>query len=111
MNYGYIYLAIAIVSEVVGTAALKASEEFSRPVPSLLVLVGYGIAFLCLSMTLRDIPMGIAYAIWAGSGIVLLAGAGYVVFGQALDTPALVGVAFIVAGVVIVNGFSGSVGH
>jgi small multidrug resistance pump len=106
---GYLFLTIAIISEVAGTAALKASEEFTRPIPSLIVVVGYGIAFLCLSLTLRTIPVGIAYAIWAGCGIVLVALVSYAMFGQKLDAPAMVGIALITAGVVTVNVFSGSV--
>ena len=106
---GYLFLTIAILSEVAGTAALKASEEFTRPIPSLIVVVGYGIAFLCLSLTLRTIPVGIAYAIWAGCGIVLVALVSYAMFGQKLDAPAMVGIALITAGVVTVNVFSGSV--
>lgn len=108
---GYLFLTIAIVSEVVGTAALKASEEFTRPIPSIIVLLGYAIAFLCLSLTLRTIPVGIAYAIWAGCGIVLVALASYVLFGQKLDAPALIGIALITAGVIVVNVFSRSITH
>lgn len=108
---GYLFLTIAIISEVVGTAALKASEEFTRPIPSIIVAVGYGIAFVCLSLTLRTIPVGIAYAIWAGSGIVLVALVSYALFGQKLDAPAIAGIALIAAGVVMVNGFSDSVAH
>ena len=108
---GYLFLTIAILCEVAGTAALKASEEFTRPIPSLIVLVGYGVAFLCLSLTLRTIPVGIAYAIWAGCGIVLVALVSYALFGQKLDAPAVVGIAMITAGVVVVNVFSGSVTH
>jgi small multidrug resistance pump len=108
---GYLFLSIAIVSEVAGTAALKASAEFTRPIPSLIVLVGYGIAFVCLALTLRTIPVGIAYAIWAGCGIVLVALASYALFEQKLDAPAIVGIGLIAAGVVVVNVFSGSVAH
>ena len=102
------YLAVAIVAEVVATSALKASEGFSRLVPSLVVVVGYGIAFFCLSLTLRTIPVGIVYAIWSGVGIVLIALAGYFVFGQVLDAPALIGMGLIVAGVLVINLFSRS---
>ena len=106
---GYLFLTLAIICEVAGTAALKASEEFTRPIPSLIVVAGYGIAFICLSLTLRTIPVGIAYGIWAGCGIVLVALASYALFGQRLDAPALVGISLITAGVVVVNVFSGSV--
>ena len=102
------YLAVAIVAEVIATSALKASEGFSRLVPSLVVVAGYGIAFFCLSLTLRTIPVGIVYAIWSGVGIVLIALAGYFVFGQVLDAPALIGMGLIVAGVLVINLFSRS---
>jgi small multidrug resistance pump len=111
MSWSYLYLTIAIVSEVAGTAALKASEDFTKPLPVLIVLLGYGIAFGCLSLVLRTIPVGIAYAIWAGCGIVLVVVAGYVLFGQKLDAPAIAGVSLIIAGVVIVNLFSTSLAH
>jgi small multidrug resistance pump len=106
---GYLFLTIAIVCEVAGTAALKASEEFTKPIPSLIVIAGYGIAFVCLALTLRTIPVGIAYAIWAGCGIVLVALVSYALFGQKLDAPAIFGIGLITAGVVVVNVFSGSV--
>ena len=102
------YLAVAIVAEVIATSALKASEGFSRLVPSLVVVAGYGIAFFCLSLTLRTIPVGVVYAIWSGVGIVLIALAGYFVFGQVLDAPALIGMGLIVAGVLVINLFSRS---
>ena len=104
----WVYLAVAIVAEVIATSALKASEGFSRLMPSLVVVGGYGIAFFCLSLTLRTIPVGIVYAIWSGVGIVLIALAGYFVFGQVLDAPALIGMGLIVAGVLVVNLFSRS---
>jgi len=107
----YLYLAIAIVSEVVGTAALKASEEFTRLIPSLIVLVGYASAFYFLTLTLRTIPVGIAYAIWAGVGIVLICAVSWVLYKQTLDAPAIIGVGLIAAGVVLINGFSGSIHH
>ena len=104
----WVYLAVAIVAEVIATSALKASEGFSRLVPSLVVVAGYGIAFFCLSLTLRTIPVGIVYAIWSGVGIVLIALAAYFVFGQVLDAPALIGMGLIVAGVLVINLFSRS---
>jgi len=107
----YLFLAIAIVSEVVGTAALKASEEFTRLIPSLIVLVGYASAFYFLTLTLRTIPVGIAYAIWAGVGIVLICAVSWVLYKQTLDAPAIIGVGLIAAGVVLINGFSGSIQH
>ncbi len=107
----YLYLAIAIVSEVVGTAALKASQEFTQLVPSLVVVVGYASAFYFLTLTLRTIPVGIAYAVWAGVGIVLICAFSWVFYKQTLDWPAIVGVGLIAAGVVLINGFSGSINH
>lgn len=106
-----ISLAIAIVAEVIGTSALKASEGFSRFWPSLIVVVGYAIAFYGLSLTLRTMPVGIAYAIWSGTGVVLISLFGWLVFGQKLDAAALFGLALIVAGVLIVNLLSKSTVH
>jgi small multidrug resistance pump len=107
----YLYLAIAIVSEVVGTAALKASQEFTRPIPTLIVFVGYAIAFYFLALTLRTIPVGIAYAVWAGVGIVLICVASWILYNQVLDAPAIVGIGLIAAGVVLINAFSTSISH
>ncbi len=107
----YLYLGLAIVSEVIATTALKASEEFSRLVPSIIVVLGYAVAFYFLSLTLRTIPVGIAYAIWSGVGIVLIALVGVVWFRQSLDAPAIIGMALIIAGVVVVNVLSKSVPH
>ena len=107
----YLFLTIAIVSEVIATAALKASEEFTRLVPSLIVAAGYGLAFYFLTLTLRTIPVGIAYALWSGFGVVLISLAAWVLFKQALDLPAIIGIGLIAAGVIVLNGFSASVGH
>ena len=107
----YLYLAIAIVAEVIGTSSLKASEGFTRLAPSVIVVVGYAVAFFFLSLTLRTIPVGIAYAIWAGAGIALIVAVGAVLFQEIPDTPAIVGVALIVAGVVIVNTMSHTTVH
>ncbi|WP_237058683.1 DMT family transporter [Microbulbifer sediminum] len=107
----YLYLAIAIVAEVAGTTALKASEQFTRPLPSLVVVVCYGLAFYMLALVLRTIPVGIAYAIWAGVGILLVAVAGAVIYREIPDWPAVIGMALIIAGVVIINLFSGNVRH
>lgn len=103
----YLYLAIAIVAEVIGTSALKAAEGFSRPLPSLVVIAGYSVAFYFLSLSLKTIPVGIAYAIWSGVGVALITLIGWIVFKQRLDAPALVGLALIVAGVVVIQMFSG----
>jgi small multidrug resistance pump len=104
----YLYLAIAIVAEVIGTSALKAAEGFTRPGPSLVVIVGYGAAFYFLSLALKTIPVGIAYAIWSGVGVALITLIGWVVFRQRLDAPALAGLALIVAGVAVIQVFSGA---
>ncbi len=105
----YLYLAIAILAEVIGTSALKASEGFTRVWPSMVVAVGYGVAFYFLSLALKTIPVGVAYAIWSGVGVALITLIGWVVFHQKLDAPALIGIALIVAGVVVIQFFSGSV--
>ncbi|MDQ8699331.1 multidrug efflux SMR transporter [Hyphomicrobium sp. LHD-15] len=104
-------LMIAILSEVAATSALKASDGFRNLVPSLIVVVGYGTAFYFLSLALRTIPMGIAYAIWSGVGIVLISLAGWLAYGQKLDLAALAGIGLIIAGVFVLNILSGSSGH
>jgi len=106
-----VFLVIAIVAEVAGTTALKASDGFTRPLPSVVVIVTYGVAFFFLSLTLRTMPVGVAYAIWSGLGIVLISVAAYVFHRQALDVPAMIGIALIMAGVVTVNLFSNTAGH
>ncbi|UYO41367.1 multidrug efflux SMR transporter [Rhodopseudomonas palustris] len=107
----WLYLLIAIVAEVAGTSALKASQGFTVLLPSVLVVVGYGAAFYFLSLTLSSISVGIAYALWSGIGIVLISAVGWLWFGQALDTAAMVGIAFIIAGVGIINFFSNVSAH
>lgn len=107
----YLALGIAIVSEVIATSALRASDSFSRLWPSVLTVVGYGLAFFFLSICLKSIPVGIAYAIWSGLGIVLISAAAYFLFGQTLDAPAILGMALIVAGVLVLNLFSKSSAH
>lgn len=102
----WLFLSVAIVSEVIGTSALKASAGFTRLWPSLIVVTGYALAFYFLSLTLKAIPVGVAYAVWAGAGIALIALIGWLFFGQALDAPAIIGMGLIVAGVVIINVFS-----
>ncbi|PLR32618.1 QacE family quaternary ammonium compound efflux SMR transporter [Chimaeribacter californicus] len=104
-------LLAAIVAEVIATSALKASNGFTRPGPVLLMAAGYGIAFYLLSLTLRTLPVGITYAIWSGLGVVLITLVGWLLFGQKLDLPALLGMALIVAGVMVMNLFSHSVSH
>lgn len=107
----WVFLSVAIVSEVVATSALKASEGFSRLWPSLVVVAGYGSAFYFLSLTLETIPVGVVYAIWSGAGITLIALAGWILYGQSLDIPAIIGMLLIVAGVVVLNIFSKTVSH
>ncbi len=107
----WIYLAVAIVSEVIATSFLKTAEGFTRLWPSLVVVVGYLLAFYLLSLTLRTIPVGVAYAIWSGVGIVLIALSGWLFLGQTLDTPALIGLTLIIAGVAVINVFSRTVAH
>lgn len=99
----YAYLAIAIIAEVIATSALKASDGFSRPLPVAVVVVGYGLAFYCLSLALRTIPLGVAYAVWSGIGIALITVIGWVVFRQVLDMAALVGIGLIVCGVLVLQ--------
>jgi small multidrug resistance pump len=107
----WLYLMIAIVSEVMATSALKAAEGFTRFYPSILVVTGYSFAFYFLSLTLRTIPVGISYAIWSGIGVVLVSLAGWIVYGQRLDIAGLIGIALIVAGVIILKVFSKSAVH
>jgi len=107
----WLFLTAAIVSEVIGTSALKATEGFTRLWPSVIVAAGYGLAFYFLSLTLSVIPVGVAYAIWSGAGIVLIALIAWAFYGQTLDFPAIVGMALIVTGVVVLNVFSKTVTH
>lgn len=111
LTLSYACLALAIVMEVAGSSFLLRSEGFTRALPSTMVLLFYGVAFYLLSLALRQIPLGMAYAIWSGVGIVLTALIGTVVFRQSLDWPALIGIGFIVTGVVIMNSFSQVSGH
>jgi len=107
----WVYLTIAILCEVIATSALKASEGFARLTPSILVVAGYAAAFYCLSLTLRTIPVGVAYAIWSGAGIALISIIGALFFKQSLDAPAVFGMALIIAGVVVIQAFSKTTGH
>jgi small multidrug resistance pump len=107
----YLFLAIAIASEVCATSFMKLSEGFTRPLPSIVTAIGYAIAFYFLSLTLRTVPTGIAYAIWSGVGIVLIATIAWVFQGQKLDGAALAGMALIIAGVVVMNVFSKTAAH
>ncbi len=107
----YYYLAIAICAEVIATVSMKAVKGFSTPLPLLLVIAGYGIAFWMLTLVVRSIPVGIAYAIWAGMGIVLVSIAALFIYGQKLDVPAMLGMGLIICGVVVIQLFSHSTGH
>lgn len=111
MSSSYLFLGIAIVAEVIATSFLKSAEGFTRLWPSVVVVTGYAIAFLCLSLTLRTIPTGVAYAIWSGAGIVLVSAIAWPFLGQKLDAPALLGMGLIVAGVLVINLFSKTAGH
>jgi small multidrug resistance pump len=107
----WLYLGAAIIAEIIATSALKASEGFTRLIPSLIVFAGYATAFYFLSLTLRTMPLGIAYAVWSAVGIALVSVIGWLLYRQSLDAPAIIGIGFIVVGVVIINGFSKSVVH
>ena len=106
---GHVYLGIAIVAEVIATTALKASDSFSQLWPSVIVCVGYMVSFYTLSIALQSLSIGIAYAIWAGLGIVLVTLVGVMLYGQRVDLPALLGMGLILAGVVVIHLFSQSV--
>jgi small multidrug resistance pump len=110
MNH-WTYLALAIISEVIATSALKLSDGFSRFWPSTVVVIGYAISFYCLSLILKTLPVGVVYAIWSGAGIALIALIGWIFLDQTLDWPAILGLVLIVAGVVVINLFSRSVSH
>jgi small multidrug resistance pump len=107
----WFYLSIAIIAEVLGTSFLKESAGFTRLVPSVVVVIGYSLAFYFLGLTLKTLPVGIAYAVWAGAGVALIALVGYAFFGQALDSAAVVGILLIVSGVAVINLFSANVSH
>lgn len=107
----YVFLGLAIMFEVVGSSSLLASKGFTKLVPSAVSIVSYVICFVCLAQTLKTMPLGVAYAIWSGLGIVLTAMIGVVVFKQSVDTPAMIGMALIIAGVVVMNLFSNTATH
>ena len=108
---GYLYLAIAIAAEVIATTSMKALDGLNKPLPLFLVVVGYTISLWMLSLVVKTIPVGIAYAVWAGLGIVLVSIAAVFIYQQRLDLPAILGMGLIVAGVVVIQLFSQSVGH
>ncbi len=107
----WMMLGLAIVAEVIGTTALKASESFTRLVPSLIVVAGYGVAFYCLSLVLKSVPVGIAYAVWSGLGIVLITAVAWLLYGQRIDLAGMIGMGLIIAGVVVLNVFSKAAAH
>ena len=107
----YPYLGVAIIAEVIATTALRAADGFTQLWPSLISIVGYVVAFYFLSLTLRSMPVGVAYAIWSGVGIVLISLAGWLLYKQLLDLPALIGMGLIMAGVVVINLFSKTAVH
>ena len=107
----YFYLAIAIIAEVIATSALKASAEFTKLTPSLIVVVGYCVAFYFMTLVLRTIPIGITYAVWSGVGIVLVAIVGALLYKQIPDIPAVIGMALIILGVVVIHVFSKTAGY
>ena len=111
MPKAYLFLVIAILFETVGTTALQASHQFTRLAPSILVVFAYGAAFYCLAFALRFMPVGIAYAIWSGLGIVFIATIGFFIFDQRLDWPALLGITMILGGILVIHLFSGSASH
>jgi small multidrug resistance pump len=107
----YVYLAVAIIAEVAATSALKASAEFTKLVPSIIVVAGYGIAFYFMTLVLRTIPIGITYAVWSGLGIVLVTIVGIFLYKQIPDTPAIIGMTLIVSGVAVIHIFSKTISH
>ncbi|MCW8328539.1 multidrug efflux SMR transporter [Photobacterium sp. SDRW27] len=106
-----IALAIAIVCEVIATSTLPKTEQFSQPLPTIITLVGYGIAFFFLSVAVKTVSIGVAYAIWCGAGIILVALISWLWHGQQLDTAAVLGITLIMAGTIVINVFSKSVSH
>ena len=111
MPLHYIYLIVAVAAETIGTTALQASNQFTRVGPTVIVVLAYGVAFYFLGVALKYIPVGIAYALWSGLGIVLIALIGLTVFGQTLDAAAVLGLAMIIGGIVVIQVFSGSATH
>jgi small multidrug resistance pump len=107
----YLYLAVAIIAEVTATSALKATEEFTRLYPSLIVIIGYGVAFYFMTLVLRTIPVGVTYAVWSGLGVVLVAIVGAVLYKQIPDIAAIIGMGLIITGVLVIHVFSKSASH
>ncbi|MFD1509283.1 DMT family transporter [Lacimonas salitolerans] len=111
MPHTYLLLALAILAETVGTSALQASQQFTRLWPSVIVVLAYGISFYLLALTLKVLPVGVVYALWSGLGIVFIAIIGFVVFKQVLDWPALIGMAMILSGILVIHLFSNATPH
>lgn len=107
----YVILALAVLAETIGTTALQASQQFTRPLPSIIVIVAYVLSFYLLSITLKTMPVGVVYALWSGLGVILIAVIGLVVFGQRLDLPAILGLALIIAGIAVIHLFSRAAPH
>ena len=107
----YLALLLAIIAETIGTSALQASEQFTRLVPSVVVVLAYAVSFYLLSITLRTMPVGVVYALWSGLGIVLIALIGYAWFGQVLDLAAVIGLALIITGIAVIHLFSNATPH
>ena len=107
----YLILLFAVIAETIGTTALHASQQFTRLIPSIIVVLAYGISFYLLSLTLRTIPVGIMYAIWSGLGIVLIAIIAFLVYGQRLDLPAIIGIGLILSGIITIQLFSDAARH
>ncbi len=111
MPVHYLYLTLAVLFETIGTTALQASQQFTKFWPTVIVVFSYGLAFFLLGLTLKYMPVGIVYAIWSGLGIVFIASIGFIVFGQRLDLPAILGLGLILAGILVIHLLSGSTGH
>ncbi len=111
MPLHYIYLIVAVAAETIGTTALQASNQFTRVGPTVLVVIAYGVAFYFLGIALKYIPVGIAYALWSGLGIILIACIGFLVFAQSLDLAAIIGLAMIIGGIVVIQVFSDTATH
>jgi small multidrug resistance pump len=111
MPIQYIYLLTAVICETIATTAMQASQQFTKLVPSLIVVIGYAVSFYLMALTLKYMPVGIVYAIWSGLGILFIAAIGYMAFGQKLDLPAMLGLVLIITGILIIHLFSKTAGH
>ncbi len=107
----FIFLILAVIAETIGTTSLQASQQFTKLWPSLLVVMSYAISFYLLALTLKYMPVGVMYAMWSGLGIVLIAIIGWLVFGQKLDLPAILGMVLILGGILVINLFSKTAVH